>query len=223
MYTPSENRRLKKKFKRSLRRGERYIEEVFGSYVTSNGQLIPQSRYVSARSLEDGSSRLDRTAVNTSNQSQSSSYSQEYADDNVGTDSNAMRDNVNNHFGSILDEIVTEYVTNVGCHGKPSYSETTLFGDSWDCATTRIKEVLCVYLTGIHNTKDALTLVRHNLFPASPKLLVTAFHFTFLEFFALLQDEGYLAVQAFAAASATAHKYQDKMFVALDETEHFFT
>lgn len=62
MYTPSENRRLKKKFKRSLRRGERYIEEVFGSYVTSKGQIIPQSRYVSARSLEDESSRLDRTA-----------------------------------------------------------------------------------------------------------------------------------------------------------------
>ena len=73
---------------------------------------------------------------------------------------------------------------------------------------------------GIHNTKvnfcdcrkDAITLVRHNLFPASPKLPVTAFHFTFLEFFALLQAEGYLAVQAFAAASATAHKYQVDTF-----------
>ena len=62
MYSPSENRRLKKKFKRSLRRGERYIEEVFGPYVTSRGQVIPQSRYVSARPLEDEPSHLDRIA-----------------------------------------------------------------------------------------------------------------------------------------------------------------
>ena len=88
---------------------------------------------------------------------------------------NVMEDNINNHFGryslrndavnnskeehqrlkkldeswkSILDEIVIEYVTNISYHGKPSYSETTLFGDSCDCATTRTKEVLCVYLAG---------------------------------------------------------------------------
>ena len=114
--------------------------------------------------------------MNTSKRSQNSSHSQEYDDDDVGSDSNAMENNVNNHFGryslrnaaaknskeehqqrlkkldeswkSILDEIVIEYVTNIGYHGKPSYSETTLFGDSCDCVTTRTKEVLCVYLTG---------------------------------------------------------------------------
>ncbi|KAG2210795.1 hypothetical protein INT45_008280 [Circinella minor] len=51
------------------------------------------------RPLEDESSHLDRITVNTSKRSQNSSHSQEYDDDDVGNDSNAREDNVNNHFG----------------------------------------------------------------------------------------------------------------------------
>ncbi|KAI9264122.1 hypothetical protein BDA99DRAFT_536851 [Phascolomyces articulosus] len=100
-----------------------------------------------------------------------------------------------------FDKMIEEYMKNLGRHGIPRYSETHLFDDSCNCVTKRAKHVLCVYLTGIkmikvdfcNCRKDLLTLIRHHLFPASPTLPATTFHFTYLEFFALLQTEVYEA------------------------------
>ncbi|KAI9484925.1 hypothetical protein BDB00DRAFT_852657 [Zychaea mexicana] len=75
------------------------------------------------------------------------------------------------------------------------------------CANARKKNTREKFFVSIL-LPQAVTLMRHHMFPASPMFLQTAYRIKLLEFYKKLFMTGHLANQAFAKACAKLHMYE---------------
>ncbi|KAI8150299.1 hypothetical protein BJV82DRAFT_16462 [Fennellomyces sp. T-0311] len=236
------------------RRAVEDVEQLDEPHITSKGQVIPRSHNVQLFDGCDddvfentdisGSAtkrlRLERALNNNANDDSGNidfeyDHGQQFSSmlGVYSLDRANVRASKRTHQQRLkaLDESWAKVLTTLAIahinglkDGAPQYDATKPFGEMCGCSSAKSRDILCVYLTGIHKEEitfcncrsDAETLVRHHLFPASPTRPGTAFHLTLLEFYRLLQATGHLAAQAFATAIGMAHKFQVSIVILLE-------